>query len=94
MARPLRTEQAGGWYHVTTRGNERRAIFRSDGYREHFLELLAEMTRRFGVRLHAYVLMDNLPELHRAGAGAGVAGAGERAAAGRRPEGSMGGALP
>src|SRR6266498_2435192 len=59
MARPLRIEQAGGWYHITTRGNERRAIFRSDRDREHFLEVLAEMTRRFGVRLHAYVLMDN-----------------------------------
>jgi REP element-mobilizing transposase RayT len=59
MARPLRIEQAGGWYHITTRGNERRAIFRSDPDREHWLEVLAEMTRRFGVRLQAYVLMDN-----------------------------------
>ena len=30
MARPLRVEIAGGWYHVTARGNERRAIFRDD----------------------------------------------------------------
>ena len=59
MARPLRIEQAGGWYHITTRGNERRAIFRCDRDREHFLELLGAMTRRFAVHLHAYVLMDN-----------------------------------
>ncbi|MBM3878040.1 MAG: addiction module toxin RelE, partial [Verrucomicrobia bacterium] len=30
MARPLRIALAGGRYHVTARGNERRAIFRDD----------------------------------------------------------------
>ena len=59
MARPLRIERLGAWYHLTGRGNERRAIFRSDRDREHFCELLAEMVERFRVRLHAYVLMDN-----------------------------------
>ena len=29
MARPLRVAVAGGWYQVTARGNERRAIFQS-----------------------------------------------------------------
>ena len=37
MARPLRVELAGAWYHITARGNERRAIFRSERDREHFL---------------------------------------------------------
>lgn len=59
MARPLRIERAGGWYHVTARGNERRAIYRDDHDRLHFCELLEEMVQRFGVRLHAYVLMEN-----------------------------------
>ena len=59
MARPVRIEVAGGWYHVTARGNERRAIFRDDQDRRHFLELLEAWVRRFGLRLHAYVLMDN-----------------------------------
>jgi REP-associated tyrosine transposase len=59
MARPLRIEQSGGWYHVTSRGNERRAIYRQDRDREHFCQLLAELSTRFAVRLHAYVLMDN-----------------------------------
>jgi len=59
MARPLRIEWAGGWYHVTARGNERRAIFRDDVDRRHFVELLADMVERFGVGLHAYVLLDN-----------------------------------
>ena len=59
MARPLRIERVGGWYHVTSRGNERQRIYRDDRDREHFLELLAEMVSRFRVRLHGYVLMDN-----------------------------------
>ena len=59
MARPLRIEASGCWYHVTARGNERRAIFRGDTDRRHFLELLGELTARFRVVLHAYVLMDN-----------------------------------
>jgi REP element-mobilizing transposase RayT len=45
MARPLRIEHAGGWYHVTACGNERRAIFRDDGDRAHFLELLEKKGR-------------------------------------------------
>ena len=59
MARPLRIEVAGGWYHVVARGHERRAIFRDDRDRQRFLEVLAEGTERFRLQLHAYVLMDN-----------------------------------
>ena len=59
MARPLRIDHAGGWYHVTGRGNERRAIYRADRDRLHFLELLGEMVARFRLRCHAFVLMEN-----------------------------------
>ena len=59
MARPLRIEKVGGWYHVTARGNERKAIFRDDADRRHFLEIVAEMVPRFRLRLHCFVLMDN-----------------------------------
>ena len=59
MARPLRIERPGGRYHVTARGNERKAIFRNDPDRVHFLGLLPELGERFGARVHAYVLMDN-----------------------------------
>ena len=59
MARPLRIERPGDWYHLTSRGNERRPIFRDDRDRQHFCQLLAEMVDRFRVRLHGYVLMDN-----------------------------------
>jgi REP element-mobilizing transposase RayT len=59
MARALRIERPGGRYHVTSRGNERKALFRDDSDRFHFFELLAELGQRFGARVHAYVLMGN-----------------------------------
>ena len=59
MARPLRIEKPGGWYHVSARGNERKAIYRDNRDRRHFLEVIAEMVDRFRVRLHGFVLMDN-----------------------------------
>ncbi len=59
VARPLRIERLGVWYHLTARGNERRAIFRDDADRRHFCGLLGEMAERFRTRLHAFVLMDN-----------------------------------
>ncbi|MDH4164617.1 MAG: addiction module toxin RelE, partial [Nitrospirota bacterium] len=30
MTRPLRIEYAGAVYHITSRGNERKAVFKSD----------------------------------------------------------------
>jgi len=59
MARPLRIQRVGGWYHVTARGNERREIFLDDPDRRHFLQLLERMADMFALRLHAFVLMSN-----------------------------------
>ena len=59
MARLLRVNRAGAWYHVTARGNERKAIYRGDRDRKHFLDLFPVWSERFRLRLHAYVLMDN-----------------------------------
>ena len=41
MARPLRIEFPGALYHITSRGNEKRAIFLDSRDREAFLELLS-----------------------------------------------------
>ncbi|TLY28878.1 MAG: hypothetical protein E6K63_06775 [Nitrospirae bacterium] len=59
MARPLRLAYAGGVYHVTTRGNERKAIIRDDTDRAHFVDNVAATVERYRVRCHAWVLMDN-----------------------------------
>jgi REP element-mobilizing transposase RayT len=52
-------DHAGAIWHVTSRGNERRPIFRGDEDRRLFLEIVASVVRRFLWRLHAYVLMGN-----------------------------------
>jgi putative transposase len=59
MARPLRIQYEGAVYHVTSRGNERKAIFRSDEDREEFLRLLSISLKIYKVLLHSYVLMEN-----------------------------------
>jgi putative transposase len=59
MARALRIEFENALYHVTSRGNERRAIFRSDTDRRTFLGFLGEAAVRFGWSVSAYVLMSN-----------------------------------
>ncbi len=59
MARPLRIEYIGAFYHVTSRGNEQKAIFRSRKDREQFLSYLESAVVRYGAEIHAYCLMDN-----------------------------------
>ena len=59
MARPYRIDIRDGWYHVMSRGIERRLVFGDERDYGHFLELLEEMVERYGVKLHAYVLMGN-----------------------------------
>ena len=59
MARPLRIQYPGAFYHVTTRGNEQKGIFRSARDRQKFLEYLESATTRYGARIHVYCLMSN-----------------------------------
>ena len=59
MARPLRIEYEGAFYHVTARGNEWRKIFFSRKDYEKFKEYLAEALEKYRFKLHAYVLMTN-----------------------------------
>ncbi len=59
MARPLRIEYPGAYYHVTSRGNERRAIFADDTDKRRFLEILETTSNLFGVEVHGYVMMEN-----------------------------------
>jgi putative transposase len=59
MARPLRIEYDGALYHVTSRGNERKAVFKTDGDRKLFLDTLAQIIKQFHWICHAYCLMNN-----------------------------------
>lgn len=59
MARPLRINYPNAVYHVTARGNERKAIIRDDADRGRFVKILAAMMEQYQVICHAWVLMDN-----------------------------------
>jgi len=59
MARPLRIEYDGAWYHVINRGAARHPVFTTHAHRHYFLSLLADTYDRFNAEWHAYCLMDN-----------------------------------
>jgi putative transposase len=59
MARPLRIEYEGAFYHVTSRGNERKKIFYANSDYEKFKTYLKDAQDKYGYLLHCYVLMSN-----------------------------------
>jgi putative transposase len=59
MARPLRIEYPGAFYHVMNRGNRREDIFLTDKDRKVFWDGLAESCETYNVTLITYVLMSN-----------------------------------
>jgi putative transposase len=59
MARPIRIEYDGAVYHVTSRGNARKRIYKDETDRLKFLDILAEINRKYNWLCHAYCLMDN-----------------------------------
>ncbi len=59
MARPLRIAYPGAYYHVTSRGNEQKDVFKNRKDREKFLDYLASATERYGAVIHVYCLMNN-----------------------------------
>ncbi len=59
MARPLRIEYPGAFYHIINRGLERREVYRTEQDYEYFLELLENMHEKYGLWVHSYCLMSN-----------------------------------
>ena len=59
MARPLRIEFPGAYYHVTARGVNRAAIYFDDEDHELFLEKLATAHIRFDLIIHGHCEMSN-----------------------------------
>lgn len=59
MARPIRLDYPWTLYHVLSRGNEKREIFREEKDYLKFLDTLGTMVERFKLEVHAYVLMKN-----------------------------------
>ncbi len=59
MARPVRIEYAGAYYHVTNRGNQRQAVFTEPRDYELFLERLGQFSGQFDVHLLCYCCLPN-----------------------------------
>jgi len=59
MARPLRIEYPGAFYHVINRGNEDEDIYRSVRDRRKFLEYVEDAVCRYSLSNHSYCLMPN-----------------------------------
>jgi len=59
MSRPLRIEYPGAVYHITSRGNEKKPVFKDDQDRENFLNTIQHVTKRYNWICHAYCLMTN-----------------------------------
>jgi len=59
MSRSLRISYPGAFYHITSRGNEQKAVFKSNRDREKFLEYLESAVKRYDAIIHTYCLMDN-----------------------------------
>ena len=59
MARPLRIQYPGAWYHVMNRGGRGKQVFRDDIDRRCFLRLLGESTQMWNIEVYAYSLLDN-----------------------------------
>ncbi len=59
MARPLRIEYEGAFYHIVQRGIERKDIFISDSDKEKFLSYLEFAHTCYGAIFHSYILMNN-----------------------------------
>jgi len=59
VARQLRIEYPGAFYHVTSRGNQKQAIFLSEEDRCYFLKCLGDAYDKFQSIIHVYCLMEN-----------------------------------
>jgi putative transposase len=59
MGSPARIEYPGAFYHVTCRGNERKAIFADETDRVSFVDRLQLPLETYEGVVHSYVLMDN-----------------------------------
>jgi len=59
MARPLRIEYPGAFYHVINRGHRREPIVIDERDKERFISTLERMARHFNVLVHCYCLMTN-----------------------------------
>jgi putative transposase len=59
VARQLRIEYPGAFYHITSRGNQKQPVFLSPWDKARFLDQIKEVHEKYDFRIHAYCLMEN-----------------------------------
>jgi putative transposase len=59
VARPLRVQFPGAFYHITSRGNERKPVFITDTDRKKFLSYLQSAHEKYGALLHCFCFLPN-----------------------------------
>lgn len=59
MTRPLRIEYSGAFYHITSRGNEKKNIFKNDTDYKKLLSYFETATERYKAVIHVYCIMSN-----------------------------------
>lgn len=59
MPRQARLLENGGYYHITTRGNDRKRIFRADPDFRYFIKLIEGALKKNSIYLYHYCLMNN-----------------------------------
>jgi len=63
VVRPLRLQLQGALYRLVIRASHRQPLFRDDGDKHRFLDLLGRYHAQFGFKLYAFVLMNRSVEL-------------------------------
>lgn len=59
MARQIRIEYENAFYHVFSRGNNKKDVFKTDIDNNKFLKIIGEAHDKYKILVHAYVLMKN-----------------------------------
>ncbi len=59
MTRPLRIEYSGAFYHITSRGNEKKNIFKNETDYKKLLSYFETATERYKAVIHVYCIMSN-----------------------------------
>lgn len=59
MARKPRIHYDGALYHVITRGNNKKNVFKGENEKEEYLRIIKRYKDRYGFKLYSYCIMDN-----------------------------------
>lgn len=59
MGRKIRIEYENAFYHVFSRGNNKKNIFKTVADKRKFLGIIGEAYCKYGILIHSYVLMNN-----------------------------------